>query len=220
MTRVYAVANTAYRARNVDAKTDSDDARRGLAHFARFTVAQFDAINALNVDAGAVESIAQTGNVKTLLRLPALLEFCITGDRSALTGRAKTAVAQMLALAAGARDRDALAFAATGNRAKFHGDNIDVEKFRMFARALGLGTVGNTTEPTQFAVGFAKGNLCAILGAATKETRNGLPVLNQSSGIFRAIAGHVNRISERDLIAMIEETETKQRAKGAKKTAK
>ncbi len=215
----YALGNAAYRARNPESGTDSKDIANGLARFERFSAAQWAGIAALGIDASIVEGIANTGNVKVLLRLPQLIDYLVTGDHRALQGSAKTAVVEALAIEAGAKTRDALRFAATGKGDENTSDQIDVSKARAFVRALGGTLISASTEPTQNSVAFARGNLLAILGIAHKTDRRGMPELNRDSGLYRAIAKHVNRISERDLIALSEETAAKPKRTRAKKGA-
>lgn len=220
----YAVAHAEYMKRTTKpnlAKTGiQSDIQAGLNQWSKFTAAQWSACAAL-FDADTLSMIEKTGNVKTLLRLPSLIEFCITGDRRALQGSAKVAVAALVGLGTGAKTREALSFASTGRGNEHTSDVIDTAKSALVRKALGF-IVGPSTEPTQYSVAFGDGNLCDMLRTAHKPAVRALPILNRASPVYIAIAKHVNAMTERDLLAWVEETEQKgaQKGKGARKGSK
>ncbi|MDL2284454.1 hypothetical protein LJC19_04855 [Oxalobacter sp. OttesenSCG-928-P03] len=208
----FALALANYNARNKSEVTEQADLKAGYNTFAKMSDGQIIALGKLGVDWSEVaKGLGNATNVKIARRLPQFLGFVISGDASYLKGSALTALLEYVALGLGAKNKDALRFASTGQGNEHTSDSgIDIEQARKMLSA--FGAVHKNSRNTQASVSFSKGGLLEILGIAKSWSRSEMPEIVNSK-LTRAINKLVNNATDGQVSYWAEESKSRKAKK-------
>lgn len=179
------VANANYKARN-NCTTSSDDVLKALIAIDRMTDATLNEASKFCDIELVAQCIATNENVKKSRRSIDMLNFLASGDLSDLKGSCKTLALCLIGLIAGAKNHNALFYAATGKGTEHSSDELENASLCRKFRDL-MGRIGVTTVGTQKSVSFSDKGLSEAFNLVKPTPDNVFIEIKKSKTLNRIV---------------------------------